>query len=158
MSPRRKLKDASLRRSFGGLDDDSRSMGSIQLEQLRRHSIAGAPARDDESLGSNQTVLSYMVPTESAPLKTWSPLTLGIIGFSEKNMPLPKLHLSYHMEQLTHATNDQIPLQNCVYVKKLKLLKTMHHHIHKILLGIPHKIHVIPWSSTFTSRLIIFFY
>ncbi|KAJ9184262.1 hypothetical protein P3X46_004006 [Hevea brasiliensis] len=77
----RKLKSASPRSSFGALDDDSRSMVSVQSDRYRRHSIAGTSVRDDESLGSSSTVPSYMVPTESARAKSRLQSPLG----AEKN-------------------------------------------------------------------------
>ncbi|CAK7342964.1 unnamed protein product [Dovyalis caffra] len=66
----RKLKSASPKSSIGGLDDDSRSMVSVQSDRSRRHSIAGSFVRDDESLGSSSAFPSYMVPTESARAKS----------------------------------------------------------------------------------------
>ncbi|KAJ6742585.1 IQ-DOMAIN 5-RELATED [Salix viminalis] len=43
----RKLKSASPRSSIGGVDDESRSVTSVQSDRSRRHSIAGSSVRDD---------------------------------------------------------------------------------------------------------------
>lgn len=66
----RKLKSASPRSNIGGIEDDSRSMVSVQSDRSRRHSIAGSFVRDDESLGSSPALPSYMVPTQSARAKS----------------------------------------------------------------------------------------
>ncbi|XP_011006951.1 PREDICTED: protein IQ-DOMAIN 1-like [Populus euphratica] len=66
----RKLKSASPRSKIGGIEDDSRSMVSVQSDRSRRHSIAGSFVRDDESLGSSPALPSYMVPTQSARAKS----------------------------------------------------------------------------------------
>ncbi|RWR85893.1 protein IQ-DOMAIN 1-like protein [Cinnamomum micranthum f. kanehirae] len=60
-----------------GLEDDSRSMMSLQSERPRRHSIAGSSVRDDESLASSPAIPSYMVPTESARAKARLQSPLG---------------------------------------------------------------------------------
>ena len=53
------------------IDDDTKSMTSVQSERVRRrHSIAGSIVRDDESLASSPSVPSYMVPTKSAKAKS----------------------------------------------------------------------------------------
>uniref|UniRef100_A0A2C9V950 DUF4005 domain-containing protein n=1 Tax=Manihot esculenta TaxID=3983 RepID=A0A2C9V950_MANES len=96
----RKLKSASPRSSIGAPDDDSRSIVSMQSDRYRRHSIAGTPVRDDESLGSSSTVPSYMVPTESARAKSrlQSPLGAEKDGTPEKEKRTPgpvKKRLSY---------------------------------------------------------------
>lgn len=53
------------------MDDDTKSMTSVQSERVRRrHSIAGSIVRDDESLASSPSVPSYMVPTKSAKAKS----------------------------------------------------------------------------------------
>lgn len=53
------------------VDDDTKSMTSVQSERVRRrHSIAGSIVRDDESLASSPSVPSYMVPTKSAKAKS----------------------------------------------------------------------------------------
>ncbi|KAL5202894.1 hypothetical protein ABZP36_013846 [Zizania latifolia] len=51
------------------LDDDARSVFSVQSERPRRHSIATSTLRDDESLASSPSVPSYMAPTKSARAK-----------------------------------------------------------------------------------------
>eukprot|EP00268_Persea_americana_P017193 TRINITY_DN1824_c0_g1_i2.p1 TRINITY_DN1824_c0_g1~~TRINITY_DN1824_c0_g1_i2.p1 ORF type:complete len:467 (-),score=114.92 TRINITY_DN1824_c0_g1_i2:365-1765(-) len=63
----------------GGLsvEDDSRSMMSLQSERPRRHSIAGSSVRDDESLASSPAVPSYMAPTQSAKAKARLQSPLG---------------------------------------------------------------------------------
>eukprot|EP00268_Persea_americana_P017195 TRINITY_DN1824_c0_g1_i4.p1 TRINITY_DN1824_c0_g1~~TRINITY_DN1824_c0_g1_i4.p1 ORF type:complete len:285 (-),score=55.23 TRINITY_DN1824_c0_g1_i4:278-1132(-) len=71
-----KSKMASPRGGWG-LEDDSRSMMSLQSERPRRHSIAGSSVRDDESLASSPAVPSYMVPTESARAKARQQSPLG---------------------------------------------------------------------------------
>ncbi|CAL0310451.1 unnamed protein product [Lupinus luteus] len=60
------------------MDDDSKSMVSVQSDRFRRHSIASSSVRDDESLASSLSVPSYMVPTQSAKAKsrTQSPLAI----------------------------------------------------------------------------------
>ncbi|KAJ0978214.1 hypothetical protein J5N97_013688 [Dioscorea zingiberensis] len=65
-----KIKSASPKSGWATLDDDSRSMISLQSERHRRHSIAGSSIRDDESLASSPAVPSYMAPTESARAKS----------------------------------------------------------------------------------------
>ncbi|KAK1563900.1 hypothetical protein Q3G72_034889 [Acer saccharum] len=77
----RKLKSASPRGSVLGLEDDARSMISMQSEKNRRHSIAGSSVRDDESLPSSPAAPRYMVPTESARAKSRLQSPLGV----EKN-------------------------------------------------------------------------
>jgi hypothetical protein len=52
------------------LDDDTRSVVSVQSERPRRHSIATSTVRDNESLASSPSLPSYMVPTESARAKS----------------------------------------------------------------------------------------
>lgn len=64
------------------LDDDTKSMMSVQSERFRRHSIAGSSVRDDESLASSPAVPSYMAPTKSAKAKNRPPSPLGVV---EKN-------------------------------------------------------------------------
>ncbi|KAJ4844734.1 hypothetical protein Tsubulata_016295 [Turnera subulata] len=96
----RKLKSASPRSSFGGPDDDARSIASMQSVGYRRYSIAGSSVRDDESLVSSSTVPSYMVPTESARAKSrlQSPLGAEKNGTPEKEkvaMGSAKKRLAY---------------------------------------------------------------
>ncbi|XP_074581833.1 protein IQ-DOMAIN 2-like [Curcuma longa] len=52
------------------LEDDSRSMASMQSERSQRHSLAAASMRDDKSLSGSSTVPSYMAPTKSAKAKS----------------------------------------------------------------------------------------
>jgi len=52
------------------VDDDARSVLSVQSERPRRHSIATSTARDSESVAGSPSVPSYMVPTESARAKS----------------------------------------------------------------------------------------
>ncbi|XP_019428082.1 PREDICTED: protein IQ-DOMAIN 1 isoform X2 [Lupinus angustifolius] len=59
------------------IDDDTKSMVSVQSEQFRRHSIAGSTIRDDESLASSPALPSYMVPTRSAKAKSKMQSTLA---------------------------------------------------------------------------------
>ncbi|KAJ6746648.1 IQ-DOMAIN 5-RELATED [Salix koriyanagi] len=82
----RKLKSASPRSSIGGVDDESRSVASVQSDRSRRHSIAGSSVRDDGSLGSSPALPSYMVPTKSARAKSRSqnPSAAEMNGTPEK--------------------------------------------------------------------------
>ncbi|KAJ6316331.1 hypothetical protein OIU78_019590 [Salix suchowensis] len=82
----RKLKSASPRSNIGGIEDDSRSMVSVQSDRSRRHSIAGSFVRDDESLGSSPALPSYMIPTESARAKSRLHSLLG----AEKDETTPE--------------------------------------------------------------------
>ncbi|KAH7513002.1 hypothetical protein FEM48_Zijuj12G0150200 [Ziziphus jujuba var. spinosa] len=68
------------------LDDDTKSMVSVQSDKFRRHSIGGSSIRDDESLASSPALPSYMVPTESARAKSRLQSPFG----SEKNGVLEK--------------------------------------------------------------------
>lgn len=76
-SAARKLRNASPKVSTISIEDDSRSVFSVQSERnnRRRHSIAGSSIRDDESLDSSPSIPSYMTPTRSAKarLKSQSP-------------------------------------------------------------------------------------
>ncbi|XP_064984774.1 protein IQ-DOMAIN 2-like isoform X2 [Musa acuminata AAA Group] len=65
-----KMKSASPKRGWAPLEDDLRSMVSLQSERSRRHSLAAASVRDDESLAGSPAVPSYMAPTESARSKS----------------------------------------------------------------------------------------
>lgn len=73
------------------VDDDTKSMMSIQSERFRRHSIAGSSVRDDESLASSPAVPSYMAPTRSAKAKTKLSSPLGVV---EKNGTPPDQKLA----------------------------------------------------------------
>ncbi|XLS61509.1 hypothetical protein HN51_015737 [Arachis hypogaea] len=95
----RKLKKGSPKGSLV-LEDDSKSMVSVQSDRFRRHSIAGSSVRDDESLASSPSVPSYMVPTQSAKAKSrtqsQSPLTMengktdkGSFGTAKKRLSFP---------------------------------------------------------------------
>ncbi|KAL7617387.1 hypothetical protein Lser_V15G02098 [Lactuca serriola] len=67
----RKSKRGPGPRAFGsGLDEDSRSVGTVKSEMNRRHSIAGSSVRDDESIDSSVSVPSYMAQTKSAKART----------------------------------------------------------------------------------------
>lgn len=92
----RKLRKASPKSSFA-MDDDNKSMVSVQSGRIRRHSIGGFSVRDDESLASSPAVPSYMVATQSAKAKsrTQSPLAAEI-GTPEKgSFGTAKKRLSY---------------------------------------------------------------
>ncbi|TKW14767.1 hypothetical protein SEVIR_5G188300v4 [Setaria viridis] len=52
------------------VDDDARSVFSVQSERPRRHSIATSAARDSDSVAGSPSIPSYMVPTESARAKS----------------------------------------------------------------------------------------
>ncbi|KAL8159839.1 hypothetical protein V2J09_001376, partial [Rumex salicifolius] len=82
-----RIKPGSPRNNNGwtvNVDDDSRSMMSIQSERHRRHSIAGSSVRDDESLASSPAIPSYMAATKSAKAKNKPASPLGNGGSSEK--------------------------------------------------------------------------
>ncbi|KAE9619725.1 putative IQ motif, EF-hand binding protein [Lupinus albus] len=80
------------------IDDDTKSMISMQSEQFRRHSIAGSTMRDDESLASSPALPSYMVPTRSAKAKSKMQTTLAAdngtlqkvtVGTAKKRLSFP---------------------------------------------------------------------
>lgn len=79
-----------------GLDDDSKSIFSVQSEMNRRHSIASSSVRDDESMDSSTSVPSYMMQTKSAKAKSKGQSLLGPIenGSAEKEFG-PKKRLSF---------------------------------------------------------------
>uniref|UniRef100_A0A0E0KXZ5 DUF4005 domain-containing protein n=1 Tax=Oryza punctata TaxID=4537 RepID=A0A0E0KXZ5_ORYPU len=64
-----KKKSATPKNGLSQVDDDARSVFSVQSERPRRHSIATSTVRDDESLASSPSVPSYMAPTKSARAK-----------------------------------------------------------------------------------------
>lgn len=64
-----KKKSATPKNGLSQLDDDAKSVFSVQSERPRRHSIATSTVRDDESLASSPSVPSYMAPTKSARAK-----------------------------------------------------------------------------------------
>ncbi|GKA48142.1 hypothetical protein Tco_0741100, partial [Tanacetum coccineum] len=77
-----------------GLDDDSKSIFSVQSEMNRRHSIASSSVRDDESMDSSTSVPSYMMQTKSAKAKSKGQSLLGPIenGSAEKEFgPMKRL-------------------------------------------------------------------
>ncbi|CAK8543820.1 unnamed protein product [Lathyrus sativus] len=95
----RKLKKASPKGSWI-MEEDSKSMASVQSDRFRRHSIAGSSIRDDESLASSPSVPSYMVPTQSAKARSrtqsQSPLAKengkqekGSFGTAKKRLSFP---------------------------------------------------------------------
>jgi hypothetical protein len=64
-------KSSTPKNGLSQVDDDVRSVLSVQSERPRRHSIATTSTmRDDESLASSPSLPSYMVPTESARAKS----------------------------------------------------------------------------------------
>ncbi|WOL00670.1 protein IQ-DOMAIN 1-like [Canna indica] len=67
-----KIKSASPKPVWSSLEDDSRSIVSMQSDRSRRHSLpaAAVSVRDDESLSGSVAVPSYMAPTESARAKS----------------------------------------------------------------------------------------
>lgn len=81
----KKMKSASPR-VRQALDDDTKSMVSVQSDRFRRHSIGGSSIRDDESLATSPALPSYMVPTESARAKSRLQSPFGV----EKNGVLEK--------------------------------------------------------------------
>ncbi|CAL0326807.1 unnamed protein product [Lupinus luteus] len=91
-----KLKKASPKGSLV-MDDDSKSMVSVQSGQFRRHSIATSSVRDDESLASSPSVPSYMVPTQSVKAKsrTQSPLATENGEAEKGSFRTAKKRLSY---------------------------------------------------------------
>ncbi|KAH1227635.1 Protein IQ-DOMAIN 1 [Glycine soja] len=93
----KKLKKASPK-DILAIDDDTKSMISVQSERPRRHSIAGSIVGDDESLASSPSIPSYMVPTKSAKAKSrmQSPLAAeygtpekGSSGTAKKRLSFP---------------------------------------------------------------------
>uniref|UniRef100_A0A0E0H8W3 DUF4005 domain-containing protein n=1 Tax=Oryza nivara TaxID=4536 RepID=A0A0E0H8W3_ORYNI len=64
-----KKKSATPKNGLSQVDDDAKSVFSVQSERPRRHSIATSTVRDDESLASSPSVPSYMAPTKSARAK-----------------------------------------------------------------------------------------
>lgn len=62
------------------VDDDARSVFSVQSERPRRHSIATSMARDSESVAGSPSVPNYMVPTESARAKSRLQASASIDG------------------------------------------------------------------------------
>ncbi|XP_058738156.1 protein IQ-DOMAIN 2-like [Vicia villosa] len=95
----RKLKKASPKGSWV-MEEDSKSMASVQSDRFRRHSIAGSSVRDDESLASSPSVPSYMIPTQSAKARSrtqsQSPLAKengkqekGSFGTAKKRLSFP---------------------------------------------------------------------
>ncbi|KAE9590938.1 hypothetical protein Lal_00023065 [Lupinus albus] len=80
------------------MDDDSKSMVSVQSDLFRRHSIPSSSVKDKESLATSPSVPSYMVPTHSAKAKsrTQSPLATetgqaekGSFGTATKRLSYP---------------------------------------------------------------------
>ncbi|RDY07125.1 Protein IQ-DOMAIN 1, partial [Mucuna pruriens] len=67
------------------IDDDTKSMSSVQSERPRRHSIGGSTVRDDESLASSPAIPSYMVPTKSAKAK--SRMQSPLVAAAENGTP-----------------------------------------------------------------------
>jgi hypothetical protein len=65
-----KKKPATPKNRLPQVDDDARSVLSVQSERPRRHSIATSTVRDDESLASSPSVPSYMAATKSARAKS----------------------------------------------------------------------------------------
>ena len=63
-------KSTTPKNGLSHVDDDARSVFSVQSERPRRHSIATSTVRDNESLASSPSLPSYMVPTESARAKS----------------------------------------------------------------------------------------
>ncbi|MBA0579575.1 protein IQ-DOMAIN 2 [Gossypium raimondii] len=97
-TPTRKVKSPSPRSSVVA-PDNMRSTVSVLSERNRRHTIGGSSVLDDESLASSPSLPSYMVPTQSARLKTrlQSPLGLEANGTTPEKGPIPstKKRLSY---------------------------------------------------------------
>ncbi|KAK7267637.1 hypothetical protein RIF29_20315 [Crotalaria pallida] len=83
----KKVKKASPKDNWV-MDDDIKSVVSVQSERSRRHSIAGSVVRDDESLASSPALPSYMVPTKSAKAKSRMQSTVGATenGTPEKGL------------------------------------------------------------------------
>ncbi|XP_042379201.1 protein IQ-DOMAIN 2-like [Zingiber officinale] len=65
-----KAKSESPKPVWSALEDDSRSMVSMQSERSQGHSLAAASMRDDKSLSGSSTVPSYMATTKSAKAKS----------------------------------------------------------------------------------------
>ncbi|KAF7818586.1 Protein IQ-DOMAIN 1 [Senna tora] len=119
----RKLKKASPRGSFA-MDDDNKSMISVQSGRIRRHSIGGSSVRDDESLASSPAVPSYMVATQSAKAKsrTQSPLAAENGTPEKASFGTAKKRLSYppsparppwrHSPKVENKLNAEITVGN----------------------------------------------
>ncbi|WOL01923.1 protein IQ-DOMAIN 1 isoform X2 [Canna indica] len=92
-----KTKSASPKRGWPPLEDDSRSIVSMQSERsTRRHSLATASVRDDESLAGSSAVPSYMAPTESARAKSrLQILSNDNDSFDESSVASAKKRLSF---------------------------------------------------------------
>ncbi|KQK07842.1 protein IQ-DOMAIN 1 [Brachypodium distachyon] len=95
-----KKKSATPKNGLSQVDDDARSVLSVQSERPRRHSIATSTVRDDESLVSSPSVPSYMAATQSARAKSrlqGSPLTESAeipekvvsVGSAKKRLSFP---------------------------------------------------------------------
>lgn len=124
----RKLKKASPKGSWV-MDDDSKSMASVQSDRFRRHSIAGSSVRDDESLASSPSVPSYMVPTQSAKARlrtqSQSPLAKengkqekGSFGTAKKRLSYPASPARPRRHsgppKVETAINAELPVSNGV--------------------------------------------
>ncbi|CAA2977616.1 IQ-DOMAIN 1 [Olea europaea subsp. europaea] len=87
-----------LTRGNAAMEDDWRSLNSVQSEVCRRHSIAGSLVGDNESLTSSPAIPGYMAATKSVKAKSRlsSPLHLEKNGTLEKISPVSaKKRLSF---------------------------------------------------------------
>lgn len=99
----RKVKPpGSPKSSIGGVEDDSKSLASVQSELTRRHSIGVASVRDDESLASSASVPSYMVATQSARAKSRFQSPVG----PEKNGTPDKVSPGVAKKRLSFPTSS----------------------------------------------------
>ncbi|KAM7254773.1 hypothetical protein ACFE04_020014 [Oxalis oulophora] len=118
----RKLKSASPKGIIvRSLDDDSRSVISIQSSKNRRHSSAGSSVRDDESQAGNPDIPSYMVPTQSARAK--SRLSGGEENVTSEIEPLvsAKKRLSYPPTPTKPRRHSGPPKVNCSVIAAEKV-------------------------------------
>ncbi|KAF3786399.1 IQ-DOMAIN 1 protein [Nymphaea thermarum] len=97
-------------RSGCGLEEESRSMFSMQSERSRRHSIGGSSNGDDESLASSPSVPSYMQPTKSARAKVRLSSPLGDKQETVERTPftLAKKRLSFPIADKVHSTTSSV--------------------------------------------------
>ncbi|XP_031485971.1 protein IQ-DOMAIN 3-like [Nymphaea colorata] len=97
-------------RSGCGLEEESRSMFSMQSERSRRHSIGGSSNGDDESLASSPSVPSYMQPTKSARAKVRLSSPLGDKQETVERTPftMAKKRLSFPIADKVHSTTSSV--------------------------------------------------
>ncbi|KAA8539350.1 hypothetical protein F0562_026042 [Nyssa sinensis] len=105
LSVARKTRTGSPKGSSCGTNDDLRSMLSVQSERYRRHTITGSSMRDDESLASSPSVMSYMAPTEAARARSRLASPMG----SDKNGTPKKGSLGSAKKKLSFPSSPAGP-------------------------------------------------